>query len=68
MPTERITERIPPADEVRKALADNLKESRLLRQMLKLSEKAERAVREASEEIQRSQQGALAEIERRRRK
>jgi hypothetical protein len=34
----KLTERIPEPEEVREQLAENLKEGRLLRQMLKLAE------------------------------
>jgi hypothetical protein len=33
---------IPPASEVRERLAENIREARLLRQMLKLAEKADK--------------------------
>ena len=36
----RIIERIPDPDSVRRKLARNLRETKLLRQLLKLSEKA----------------------------
>ena len=39
---KKLTERIPQPDEVRERLAENLRESRLLRQLLRVSERAAR--------------------------
>ena len=40
--TRHLTDRVPPPEEIRERLAANLKESRILRKLLRLSERVAR--------------------------
>ena len=70
MPEKTLTERIPDPQEVRDQLAKSLEETRLLRQLLRVSEAAAKRgvapqLREAQQRVTEGQQRQLDELARR---